>query len=227
MTDNRVFHEKQVVFKGNWGAARGDSTGATVVTGSGSSRFGEAALKGNLFHALSTSMTLDATSGNLLGSTAANAVTASNTALVNPASSGVAMLIQRVGVTITSGTLAAGGVAHSIGSGHTIATSLSGMAKGYPASPSGTRSAGYFFTKATGAALTGASLTVAIQAFATSTSTAAAQAYLSNVIDELDGALCLMPGDEYRPQFYTAGTSIIYSVGYTWTEVPVTTNPAS
>jgi hypothetical protein len=223
MTDNRVFHEKRQLGKGDWGPARGDYSGATVVSGSGSSRFGEAAVKGHLFHALSPSLTLDGTSGNLLNSSAANAVTATNTALVNVSGSGVAMLIQRVALTITSGTLAPGGVAHSIGTGHTVAASLSGMAKGYSASPSGARAAGYFFTKATGTTYTGASAPVAVQAFATSTATAAAQGYLSQVIDEIDGGFCLLPGDEYRPQFYTAGTTIIYSVGYTWTEVPVAT----
>lgn len=199
---------------------RVDGGGSLVVAQSGTGRFGEATLKNQIYHAMSPSLTLDATSGNLLGSTAANAVTATNTALVNPSGSGVNMVLLRVALTITSGTLAAGGVAHAVGTGHTIATSLSGMAKGYNGRASGERSAGYYFTKATGAALTGASAPVAVGLFASSTSTAAAIANPTPIVDEIDGGIVLAPGDEYRPQFFTAGTTIIYSAAYTWAEVP-------
>lgn len=216
-------HEKQQVGRGNSARIRVDGSGSQVVSQAGLGRFGEAALKGQMFHALSQGLTLDATSGNLLGSTAANAVTASNTALVNPSSSGVAMALQRVSIGVTSGTFGVAGVYHAVGTGHTVATTLSGMAQGYNGAANGSRSAGYYFTKATGAAFTGASLAVAIGVMAGATAGAAANVYLLRCVDELDGSIVLMPGDEYRPQFGAVGTTVIYSVSYSWTEVPVAT----
>ncbi len=217
-----TINDRVATNKGQIGSIlRVDGNGALVTTSSGAGRFGEAAQKGQIFNAVSPSLTLDGTSGNLLNSSAANAVTATNTALVNIAGSGVDMILLRVGLTITSGTLAAGGVAHSVGTGHTVASSLSGMAKGYNAKANGTRAQGYYFTKATGTTYTGASLAVAVGLFGGSTATAAASAAIVPIVDELDGSIVLAPGDEYRPQFFTAGTTIIYSVAYTWMEVPI------
>ncbi len=215
-------HEKQNVQRGNNAKIRLDHTGAQVVSQTGTGRFGEAALKGSIFHALSPGLTLDATSGNLLNSTAANAVTATNTALVNPSTNTNHMVLLRVAVGVTSGTLPAGGLYHSIGTGQTVATSLSGMAKGFNGLANGTRATGYFFTKATGTTYTGASLAQATGVFAGSTSTAAANAFLVQCFDEIDGGIVLAPGDEYRPQFALVGTTVIYSVSYTWAEVPTT-----
>jgi hypothetical protein len=196
-----------------------DGSGAVVTSGSGSSRFGEAVLKGRVFHGASITLTLAASGGNLVAS-AADAAT--NTALVNPVGSGVNIVLLRVAISVNSGTFAAGGVYHGVANGHTIATSLSGMARGTNAKVgSGELSAGYVFTKATQSARTGGAAPTQLCPIAGTTATAAANAYFQQVIDEVDGSIVLSPGSEYLPLFTGVGTTVIYNVGYTWMEIPI------
>jgi hypothetical protein len=223
MSDNRVFHEKRAIGKGDWGPARGDYSGATVVSGSGSSRFGEAALKGHLFTGLADTLTLLTNSGNTVGHTAAQAVTATGTALFNPTGSGVALVLLRVSMSINSGTLAAGGVYHGVGTGQTVLSSIDGAAAGTSCLVgSGAVSAGRVFEKATSTTYTGASACTAISPIVGFTAAAITTGLIQPIVDEVDGAIVLLPGSEYRPLFTAVGTSVIYNIGYTWAEVPTT-----
>jgi hypothetical protein len=219
MTDNRVFHEKQVVYKGAWAAQRGDYSGAAVVTGSGSGDYGEAALKGNLFHGASVGLTLLTAAGNIVGATAAQSVTATNTALYNPSSDKI-MLLQRVVISIDSGTLAAGGIYHGVATANSVSASISGAAAGTNAYVGGATSSGRVFTKATASTYTGAGLIGVLAPIVGTTAAAITTGLIAPIDCELKGAIAIPPGCEYRPVFAAVGTTVIFNVGYTWTEVP-------
>ncbi len=220
MTDNRVFHEKNTVLKGNWAAARGDGTGATVVSGSGLSRYGEAALKGHLFHGAAVTLTLLTASGNTVGHTAAEAVTATGTALFNPTGSGVNVVLLRVALSINSGTLPAGGVYHGTGTGNTTLNTISGAFSGTNALAGGAGSAARVFFKATSTTYTGASAVSQLGPIVGTTAAAITTGLIQPIVDEVDGAIVLPPGSEYRPVWTSVGTSVVYNVGYTWLELP-------
>lgn len=214
-----AYNEKQSVARGNTAKVRGDFSGAQVVSQTGTGRFGEAVLKGGVFTAVSPTLTLAASGGNLVGSTAAQAT---NTCLFNPVGSNVNLVLLRVSVSINSGTFAAGGVFHGVQTSQTIATSISGAAQGKACLVgSGAASQGYVFTQGTQATLTGGGATVQLGPIAGTTATAAANGYLQPVVDEVDGAIVLQPGTAYQPLFAGVGTSVIYNVSYTWMEVPI------
>ncbi len=218
-----VIHEKPTVFRGNSQRIRGDYSGAQVVTDSGSSRFGEATLKRSVYCASSVGLTLLTASGNIVGSSAAQSVTATGTALVNPSTSSMALVLLRVSLSIDSGTLAAGGVYHGIGVGQTVATSLSGMSQGISTAAGGgaPAAAGWVFSKPTSTTYTGAALPVQLTPIAGFTAAAITTGVPARLVDEVDGGIVLFPGAEYRPLFAAVGTSVIYNIGYTWMEVPV------
>ena len=223
MTDNRVYHEKQTVFKGDWKGARGDYSGATVVSGSGSGDYGEAVMKQHVYHGSSVTLTLLVSSGNIVGATAAESVTATNTSLFNPVGSGVVLVMLRVALSINSGTLAAGGIYHGIGTGQTVSGSISGAASGSNAYVGGTASLGKVFTKATATTYTGAAAPTQLGPIVGTTAAAITTGLIQPIVDELNGSIVLPPGAEYRPLFTAVGTSQIYNIGYTWAEIPSST----
>lgn len=224
-TQPRLYSGKTTYTNG-WSDARqrGDYTGAAVVTGSGLSRFGEASLKGDIFSGSAVGLTLLTASGNTVGHTAAEAVTATGTSLFNPTTSQVAMILLRIALSVNSGTFAAGGAWHGLGVAQSVATSLSGVKTGY-GSKAGTSalaaSQGRIFEKATSTTYTGASAVQQLDPIAGTTATAAANGYLLQVVDEVDGKFVLLPGGEYRPLWTAVGTSVVYNIGYTWMEVPL------
>ena len=202
---------------------RVDHTSALVTTQSGSGRYGEAALKGRVYAGEATGLTLLTASGNTVGHSAAQAVTATGTSLFNPATSNVALVMLRVSISADSGTFAAGGVHHGVGSGQSVLNTISGAKAGTSMLVGGGAAAsqGRIFEKATSTTYTGASAVTALAPLAGSTATAAANAYLHQIVDEIDGAIVLLPGAEYRPLFTAVGTSVVYNIGYVWMEVPV------
>lgn len=217
-TEPRGLNLRQTVRPGETSQFRGDYSGAAVVSGSGSSRFGEATIKGHVFHKVSATLTLAASGGNLVGSTAGQDT---NTCLFNPVGSENNLVLLRVALSVNSGTFAAGGAYHGVQSGQTIATSISGAARGVNGRVgSGVLSSGYVFTQGTQAALTGGAATTQLGPIAGTTATAAANGYLLSVVDEVDGAIVLPPGAAYQPLWTGVGTTVIYNVGYTWMEVP-------
>ncbi len=220
MTDNRIYHEKASVFKGNWGGARGDYSGATVVSGSGSGDHGEAALKGHIFHGASVGMTLLTAAGNIVGATQAQSVTATNTALFNPSADKV-LLLQRVIISVDSGTFAAGGIYHGVSTGNTVLPTISGAAAGTNGFLGGAGSAGRVFTKATASTYTGAGIAAtSLLPIVGTTAAAITTGLIAPIVSDVNGMIAIPPGCEYRPLFAAVGTTVIFNVGYSWTEVP-------
>lgn len=216
-----VLNEKGTVNRGDSRRIRGDWSGAQVVSQTGTSRFGEAVLKGGVFQATSPTLTLAASGGNLVGSTAGQDT---NTCLFNPTTSSNYLVLLRVALSVNSGTFAAGGVFHGVQTSQTIATTISGAARGTSCLVgAGPVSQGWVFTQGTQAALTGGGATTRLAPIAGTTATAAANGYLLNIVDEVDGAIVLPPGTAYQPLFAGVGTTVIYNVGYTWMEIPVST----
>lgn len=221
MAENQRYNERQVVAKGNWGSARGDHTGATVVTRSGSGEWGEAALKGHLFCGYADTNTIAA--GNV---NAAAAAATTNTGLLNPVGSNTLMLIQRVTVAIQSGTLAAGGIYHSVSKDTTILTSVVGFSQGQRCNNFTSQdSVGYVLDSNAGVALTGSTALTTLFPFIGTTAAAVTTGLLAPANDVVGGAIILGPGDMYLPTFTGAGTTVIANFGYLWTEVPALTNP--
>lgn len=221
MSIESLIHSKLTVPKGNLiRNVRGGNSGEVITSEAGLGRLGEAAIKGQVFMACSPTLTLAASGGNLVGSSAG---ADTNTALINPSTSDKHLILMRVALSVNSGTFAAGGVYHGLASGQTVATSLAGMARGTNArAGDGQVSAGYFWTKGTQAALTGGAAPTQLSPIAGTTATAAANGYLLNVVDDVNGAIVLPPGGQYQPLFTGVGTTVIYNVGYTWIEVPNT-----
>lgn len=220
MTTTQIegIHYVPNVATGDTAKSRVSGMGGLVVANAGTGRFGEAALEGRVFSKVSPTLTLAASGGNLVGSTAGQDT---NTCLFNPVGSTKDLVLLRVALSVNSGTFAAGGVYHGIQTSQTIATTLSGAAQGVSHRPgAGDSSAGYVFTQGTQAALTGGGATTQLSPIAGTTATAAANGYLQQVIDEVDGAIVLRPGTAYQPLFTGVGTTVIYNVGYTWLEVP-------
>lgn len=216
--DPRAVHQAQTVRRGDSAQIRGDFSGAQVVAHTGTSRFGEATLKGQVFHAVSPTLTLAASGGNLVGSTAAQAT---NTCLFNPVASDKNLVLLKVALSVNSGTLAAGGVYHGVQAAQTIATSISGAARGVSALVgSGASSAGWVFTQGTQATLTGGGATTQLTPIAGTTAAAITTGLVVPIVDDVDGSIVIKPGFAYQPLFTGVGTSVIYNFGYTWMEVP-------
>lgn len=211
-------HEVQNVSRGDSRKIRIDHSGAQVVAEAGTGRFAEGGLKGKVFSGTSVTLTLAASGGNLVGSTAAQAT---NTCLFNPSNSTSHLVLLRVSLSINSGTFAAGGVYHGIQTAQTIATSIAGAARGVSGLVnSGALSQGWVFTQGTQATLTGGGATTQLWPIAGTTATAAANATLVAIQDNVDGLIVLPPGTAYQPLFTGVGTTVIYNAGYIWYEVP-------
>lgn len=211
-------HEVTNVGRGSQNRIRINHGSAQVVSMDGSGRYGEGALKARVFHAVSPTLTLAASGGNLVGSTAGQNT---NTCLFNPVNSNYHLVLLRVALSVNSGTFAAGGAYHGVQTSQTIATSLAGAAQGVSGLVgSAAKSAGWVFTQGTQAALTGGGATTQLGPIAGTTATAAANAYLLPLVEELNGSIVLPPGTAYQPLFTGVGTTVIYNMGYTWYELP-------
>lgn len=211
-------NDNPLVLRGNVApTVRAAHDGALVTQDSGSGRYGEVALKGQVFSGCAEGLTLAA--GNLVGATAA---ANTNTCLFNPPGSGVKAILLRTSISFDSGTFAAGGFYHGAMTGHTIATSLAAAVA--PTSNllgSGLTSACRFTDSDAGAALTGGAAPVTLWPMFGTTATVIANASpkIGEIVQEIDGAIVLLPGSAYLPLAAGAGTSVVFNFGYVWREV--------
>lgn len=218
--DQLVVNKRQVVLPGDSAKQRGDQSGAAVIALSGSGDWGEASIKGHLFCGVATSSTIAA--GNVNGAAAA---ASTNTGVLNPAGSGVLVMIQKVTAAVQSGTFTAGGIYHSVSRGTTIATSIVGFSRGLATNGYQSQTAQAFVLQSNaGVTLTGSSVLTTIGVMVGTTAAAVTTGLLSPVQDVVGGAIVLAPGDMYLPTFSGTGTTIIANFGYVWTEVPLTSN---
>lgn len=213
--------DKVVAARGTYTGLRGDHSGALVVQQAGRGTYGEAVLKGNVYSGSAEGMTLAA--GNLVGA-AAGANT--NTCLFNPSGSGVYAVLLRVSISFDSGTFAAGGFYHGRLPAHSVATSLAAaVAPTNMLFGSGNAAACRFTDSDSGAALTGGTAPVPVYPMFGTTATVIANASpkIGEIVQEIDGAIVIPPGEGYIPLGAGAGTSVVFNFGYVWEEIPAST----
>lgn len=181
-------------------------------------RYHDAALNGRIF-----SLYFNATGTNIAAGQIELAAAAASTqfALWNPLGSPVALSILRFGIgTITTTTSPAGPVTHSMSWGNSITAASIGTVFNHKLGAGGTQ-AGYL-VHITGSALTGgkALTTVMLANFTTSATAPASVSYI-NAIDEVNGALVLMPGALWVPTHVSQGSAHLSNYSVTWEEVPL------
>lgn len=207
--------ERTLNANGDFAGPRIERSGA-LVTQPGGASLQEIARQGKLFGYTTVNLTLGA--GNLVGHTAA---AATNTALFNPVGSGVDLVIHRIGINVDSGTFAAGGAFVGVMANHTIASSLANSNTGTNLKVGGAVSRAEVQDAGTAAALTGGQTSTQVECFAGTTATASANGYLHRVVAELDGSIVCPPGTAVLPLFEGAGTTVIFSCSYIWSELTV------
>lgn len=181
-------------------------------------RYQEAVSRGKVFSLTLIATTTGVAAGNIVAAAAA-AVT--QFALVNPAGSGVNLVVLKVGIGVISGTVAAGPVFHSYTTtlptlasiGGTIRNSMIGSANPSVAIP---------HALAAGSALTGSGA-LTTHSMMNFSSTATAQATVGEIscVEEVAGALIIPPGTMWVPTWSAAGTSVLNAYMIQWEETPL------
>jgi hypothetical protein len=200
------------------GPARVSRQGSAVVA-FGHSKYFEPTYRGQVFSAIVNGATAVA-AGQVVGGAAGAAV---NFALVNPAGSGVVLVLTKALLAMHSGTPAAGPVNHGLlinFTGTTPAVVPTGNLAGASAA-----SKARYQQSAAGAALTGGPAPSSLRpgnwtvnAIATP---GAAVLGVQPTLEVIDGDIAIPPGNGYLPLWQgVGGAAVTWSFGCTWEEIP-------
>lgn len=181
-------------------------------------RFYEMTKRQRKFALMLAATTTGIAAGNITGAAAA---ASTQFALVNPASSGVDLVLNKVWCALISGTLPAAPMTHDLFNANGVTLAKSGKIQSAYGN-TGRGSVAWDYVSAAGAALTGAGAHIAHRLMALDfTAAAFADAATTMALEVLDGDLVIPPGVGWAPCFSGAGTSVLNAWGVTWDEVPV------
>lgn len=196
--------------------ARGDKTGATVVTDA-HGHWSEAATRGRLFTAFLAQGTTTVAAGNIIGAAAA---ASTQFAVWNPIGSAVVLVLQKLKIQQYSGTPTAGGLTLSTFNAQAVASTLATSAAIRCNYINAGLGAGLCLASAAGATLTGGLILTTLMGTGWSSSaTAVASPAGIGYVENFDGEVVVPPGFGVVPTWAGAGTT--YLVGYTltWEEI--------
>lgn len=182
----------------------------------GNGHFYDGVFYGRVFTMVLAATTTGVAAGNIV---AAAAAASTQFALFNPANSSKVLSLLRFGMGVISGTPGPGPVFHGYFIGvPTLAANgvaLSNLISG------NSGSIARCYASAGGAALTGGPAPL-VHSVADFSATATAQAVPGHVrsIENLDGAIILLPGTGWAPLWSIAGTSLLNAYSITWEENP-------
>lgn len=200
------------------GPMRVGRQGAAIVSDA-HGHWDEAATRRLLYTAFLSQGTSTVAAGNIVGAAAA---ASTQFAVWNPPGSTILLVLQKLIITLYSGTPTAGGLFHTYFNASAVANTLGTAAaikNNYVNGPAGQ---GLCLASAAGAALTGGGALVTLGASVLSSS-ATALASPAGVImqDPIDGAIVIPPGFGYVPAWSGAGTTYLVGYSLTFEEKPI------
>jgi hypothetical protein len=193
-----------------------------LIIGQSHADYNEPTSRGSVFNLTMNAAVGGVVAGNLVGA-AANAAT--QFAIWNPVGSGVNMSILKVFIGIVSGTIVGGPVFHGVfDKGNPTNASTFDSTKGPQNCLIGGRQTTMrvINTATTGTTITGGT---APQLHRPMTMSFSAGTYAAlagtNALEYVDGDIVIPPGYGWIPLFAAAGTSVLWSCGCTWEEIPI------